>query len=226
METLVACPTSTATILACQKIAKSFKENVYELSRVRKEWDPAYASSLNIWIEDTIEKHYAENADVRDEEKYHQLHEIMVTGLQNLKLLRASVKVDFKDDKHFLKVFFEKTGYNDYFSDAKNGDHRSLLNFLRVFADNLDAETRKKIVLKGTVDSIFRKILNSAAEIEKFKDCFETLVNTTELNEYGQKEVFQIYVAIQDICRIATAYYHCDPIRRDQFNFYKVLMHL
>ena len=53
METLTICPTSTATILACQKIAKTFKENIYELSSVRKEWDPEYATSLNVWIEDT-----------------------------------------------------------------------------------------------------------------------------------------------------------------------------
>ena len=63
METITACPTSTVTILACQKIAKSFKENIYELSSVREEWDPEYATSLNIWIEDTIEKLYPDNVE-------------------------------------------------------------------------------------------------------------------------------------------------------------------
>ena len=70
METLIACPTSTVTILACQKIAKSFKENIYELSSIREDWDPEFATSLNIWIEDTIEKHYVENIDAWDEERY------------------------------------------------------------------------------------------------------------------------------------------------------------
>ena len=60
METLTICPTSTVTILACQKIAKAFKENIYELSSIRKEWEPAYATSLNIWIDDTLEKYYVE----------------------------------------------------------------------------------------------------------------------------------------------------------------------
>jgi hypothetical protein len=40
-----------------------------------------------------------------------------------LKGLRASMKVDFKNNKPFLKDTFQKLGYNDYFSDAKNGDH-------------------------------------------------------------------------------------------------------
>ncbi|MCA1759264.1 MAG: hypothetical protein LC658_05810, partial [Bacteroidales bacterium] len=58
METMIACPTSTVTILACQKIAKTFKENIYELSRIRKDWDPGYATSINVWVNDTIEKYY------------------------------------------------------------------------------------------------------------------------------------------------------------------------
>jgi len=70
METEVLCPTSTATILACQKIAKSFKENIYELSSIRKEWDPEFAVSLNVWIEDTIEKYYTNGLETIHEERY------------------------------------------------------------------------------------------------------------------------------------------------------------
>lgn len=226
METLTICPTSTATILACQKIAKSFKENIYELSSIREEWDPQYATSLNIWIDDTIDKYYIDNLDAWDEKKYKQWHEIMVAGLQGLKILRASVKVDFKEDKEFLKDFFEKTGYNEYFSDAKNGDHISMCRFLMKFSKNLDDETRRKIVSKGTVDSIFTKILNSAVEIKQFEECFEALESEAGINSYGQKEISEIYKTIQDICRIAIAYYQFDPIKRDQFNFYKTLVNL
>jgi len=158
METLTICPTSTATILACQKIAKTFKENIYELSSVRKEWDPEYATSLNVWIEDTIDKHYVQSLDSLHEERYRQWHEVMVSALQHLKVLRASMKIDFKNDKKFLNDFFEKTGYNEYFSDAKNGDHLSLYKFLKTFAANLEEPTRQKIVDKGTMDSLFDKI--------------------------------------------------------------------
>lgn len=226
METITACPTSTLTILACQKIARIFKENIYELSSIRKEWDPEFATSLNIWIDDTIEKHYADNLDVIDDNKYKEWHEIMVAGLQSLKILRASMKVDFKNDKNFLKDFFNKTGYTAYFSDAKNGDHLSMYKFLEKFAANLDAETRKKIVDKGSVDSLFEKILLSAEKIKAFKDCFEALEGDAALNTYGQKEVAGIYVTIRDICRIATAYYQFDPMKRSQFNFYKTLVNL
>jgi len=226
METLTICPTSTATILACQRIAKAFKENIYELSSIRTEWDPAYATSLNIWIDDTLEKYFVDNLDAWDEKKYREWHEVMVAGLQSLKVLRASVKVDFKGDKKFLKDFFERTGFNEYFSDAKNGDHLSMTKFLMQFSKNIDNATRKKIVSKGTPDSIFEKILKSAGDIKKFEECFEALQGDANINNYGQKEITEIYSSIQDICRIATAYYDFDPAKRDAFSFYKTLVNL
>ncbi len=226
METLTICPTSTATILACQKIAKAFKENIYELSALRNEWDPAYATSLNVWIEDIIEKHYSDSLSAIEDSRYRQWHEIMIAALQHLKVLRASMKVDFKDDKEFLKIFFKKVGYTEYFSDAKNGDHIKLYKFLKTFAENLDEETRQAIVAKGTVDSLFDKILMCANQINDFEDCFVALEGDANLNTYGKKEVAEIYNIIQDICRIAIAYYQFDPDSRCKFNYYKVLVNL
>lgn len=226
METLTICPTSTATIIACQKIAKSFKENIYELSRVRNEWDPEYATSLNIWIDDTIEKHYFDSMDALEDSRYRKWHEIMIAGLQHLKVLRASMKVDYKGDKQFLKSFFNKMGYTEYFSDAKNGDHISLYKFLKTFAENLDEETRQAIVAKGSMDSLFDKILMCANQANEYEDCFAALEGDANLNTYGKKEVAEIYSTIQDICRIAIAYYQFDPKMRCQFNYYKVLVNL
>lgn len=226
METMTACPTSTVTILACEKIAKIFKENIYELSRIRNDWDPGYATSLNVWINDTIEKYYLGNKESIDYSRFVEWHEIMIAGMQSLKVLRASIKVDFKNDKPFLKKFFEKQGYKEFFSEAKNGDHLSLHKFLTTFAQNLDDETRRKIIAKNTPESVIDRILDCAKQITKFTECFEALEGDANLNSYGQKEVKEIYDAVQDISRIAMAYYQFDPVKRDQFNFYKVLVNL
>lgn len=226
METLTVCPTSTATILACQKIARTFKENIFELSILRKDWDPEYATSLNIWIDDTIEKYYSDSLDSLEDEHYRHWHEIMVEGLQHLKVLRASIKVDFRNDKEFMKQFFESTGYMEYFSDAKNGDHFSLYKLLKVFAKNLKPEFRRRIVEKGTVDSLFEKILICANRVDECEDCFLALESEADLNKYGRQEVSAIFLVIQDICRIAIAYYQFDPDKRCKFNYYKVLVNL
>ncbi len=226
MQTSTLCSTSTATILACQNIARSFKENIYELSRVRKEWDPEYATSLKVWIEDTIEKHYGESIDDFKEYGNNEWQEVMVAALQCLKVLRASIKVDFKNDKEFQKQFFKTHGYSDYFSDAKNGDHLSLYKFLMMFSENITEETKQKILSKGSAENIFEKIESYTNQIKEYKDSFEALETENELNSYGQKEVEEIYSTIKDICRIAIAYYQFDPIKRDNFNFYKVLRNL
>ncbi len=172
METMTACPTSTVTILACEKIAKTFKENIYELSRIRNDWDPGYATSINVWVNDTIDKYYLGNKESIDYSRFVEWHDIMIAGMQGLKVLRASIKVDFKHDKPFLKNFFEKHGYTEFFSDAKNGDHLSLHKFLTTFANNLDEETRKKIISKNTPDTVIVKILNCAKQITKFTKKF------------------------------------------------------
>ena len=226
METATACPTSTATILACQKIAKAFKENIYELSSIRNEWDPEYATSLYEWINGTIEEFYSGNLDSIDDQRYRDWHEVMVAGLQSLKVLRASMKVDFKNNKGFLRETFQKLGYSDYYSDAKNGDHLSLYNLLKTFERNLDNETKRLICEKGVPESLFKKIAATARQIDEYKCCFEILENENELTSYGLKEVARIYEVVQDICRITAAYYQFDPARRDEFNFYKVMVNL
>lgn len=226
METATACPTSTATILACQKIAKTFKENIYELSSIRKGWDPEYARSLYAWINETIANFYSENLDIIHHQTYLDWHEVMVAGLQSLKVLRAQLKVDFRNDKEFLSDMFKRLGYSDFFSEAKNGDHLSLYNLLKTFEANMDEETQRMIVDKGVPETLFNKIFESAKQIENFKGCFVTLETENELNKRGMKEINGIYKEIQDICRIAVAYYQFDPVRRDEFNFYKVMVNL
>jgi hypothetical protein len=226
METMTICPTSYETILACRRIARAFRENIFELSSIRKDWDSQFANSLQIWIDDVFERDYAGYDDELDQEKFENWHEIMIAGLQNLKILRACVKVDFKNDKAFQKEFFTVLGYNEYYTLAKSGDHRSLYRFLTQFSENLSDEIRRKVTSKKTRDSLFVKILDFASQIQKFKHCFEVLESDAVLNVYEQKEVNQIYETIKDICTIAAAYYDFDPEKRNQFSFYKVVVNV
>jgi hypothetical protein len=226
MESNSICPTSTATILACKSIAQSFKENIYELARIRNEWDPEYATSLKVWIEDTIDKYYSNSTWMLSEPKYKTWHELMIGALKCLGILRASLKVDFRNDRTFLKEFFEKHGYNEFFSEAKNGDYLSTYNLLKNFAGNINDKTRKKIELKGIEKSIIDRILEYADQLNNYKDCFEVMKSNDGINTYGEKEIEEIYKTVKDICRISVAYYQYEPAIRDKFNFYRVLRNL
>src|SRR5690606_6812994 len=175
METSVACPTSIATIPACQKIAKSFKENIYELSSIRNGWDPDYTTTLNERISDSIDNFYSENLAVIEDKTYHDWHEVMVGGLQSLKVVRASLKVDFKHDEESLQKILRKLGYSDFFSEAMNGDHLRLYNLLKTFTRHLDEKTLRLIVNKGVPETVINKIYESAHQIDDYKNCFITL---------------------------------------------------
>ncbi|MFV0267052.1 MAG: hypothetical protein ACK5HT_07945 [Draconibacterium sp.] len=102
----------------------------------------------------------------------------------------------------------------------------SLYKFLETFAGNLDEDARQRITDKGTMDSLFDKILVCAGRVDECEDCFKALESDAELNKYGRMEVSSIYSVIQDICRIAIAYYQFDPDKRCKFTYYKVLVNL
>jgi len=226
MEHKHICPTSVATILSCERIARSFKENIFELSRVRNDWDPEFAISLNVWIKDTIDKYYHNPRELLKNEKYHDWHEIMVASLRCFSILRASIKVDFKNDKDFQKDVFQKLGYNDFFSDVKEGDQESVYNLLLTFKENLTPDVRNKFADKVNYSEIFKRILEHAGQIDPYASCFNQLVTPGDIDKYGKREVEEIYDTIKDICRITTAYYQFEPEKRDEFNFYKVIRNL
>jgi hypothetical protein len=226
MEHKSVCPTSVATILACQRIARSFRENIFELSGIRNEWDPELAISLNVWIRDTIEKHYNNPEELIKSEKYQNWHEIMVASLRCFSILKASINVDFKENKKFQEVVFQMLGYKDYFSQAMEGDQKSVYSMLKTFRENLTAELRHKFAEKVNYSGIFTRILDYAGKIAPFESCFGQLESPVEMDKYGRKEVEEIYDTVKDICLIAGAYYQFEPEKQDQFNFYKVIRNL
>jgi hypothetical protein len=53
------------------------------------------------------------------------------------------------------------------------------------------------------------------------------LINaSTLLSDEGKKVINIIFSEIKDICRVATAYYLFDPVKRDQFCFFRVMIGL
>ena len=141
----------------------------------------------------------------------------MASGLQSLKVLRATLKVDFKQDKKFLKTTLKKLGFSEYFEDAKSGDYLSFYKLLLAFSENLDTETRRKITEKGTPDFLFEKILVAAEKIEEYKCCLESLVEESELQSKPGR-VAGIYQTIQDICASPEPIFNL-TVKRDKFNF-------
>jgi hypothetical protein len=220
------CLTSAATLLACRTISQSFAENIFELAHLRSGWNYQYAESLKKSVIKILEDHFSDDKNQLHPEKINAWREMMVSALTDLAIIRASVKVDFKGDKAFLKEFFEKVGYTQYFSDAKNGDHVSMYHFITVFAENLTDEFLEKITSGGLDRNVVVRMVVNAKSLDNFKECFEVITDPNLVDDEGRRLLEQVYEEIQDICRIATAYYYFDPAKRESFNFFKALRNI
>ena len=220
------CLANTATLLACRSIAQVFSENIYELAHLRKGWNLDYAHALKKRITELYDQHFAGLKEQLHPEKLDAWRELMIAALTDLAIIRASVKVDFKGDKDFLKDFFNQMGYSQYFSDAKNGNHVSMYNFIYAFASQLTPEIAGKITARGLDSHVVARITEYALSLADFKECFEVIEDPARVDDEGRKLLEEVYQEIQDICRIATAYYYFDPLKREAFNFFKALRNI
>lgn len=217
---------SAATLLACRSIAQAFAENIYELAHLRRNWSVGYADALKKEVTSILEKHFSDEIKHLRPEKINEWRELLISSLTDLAIIRACVKVDFKDDKAFQKDFFQTTGYTQYFSDAKNGDHVSMYHFIKAFAGSITPDTIAKITEQGLNVNVVSRVIETAKSLDAFWQCFEIITDPELVDSVGQKKLEDLYHQIQDICRIATAYYYFDPLKRESFNFFKALRNI
>ncbi len=226
MQSKNQCLASAATLLACRSIANAFAENIYELAHLRRNWSVGYADSLKIDVASIHEKHFSDEIKHLHPDKINKWRELMISSLTDLAIIRASVKVDFKNDKEFQKDFFQMTGYKQYFSDAKNGDHVSIYHFIKAFAGNITPDTIAKITEHALDVNVIKRVIETAHSLDAFRQCFEIITDPELVDSEGQKKLEDLYHQIKDICRIATAYYYFDPVKRESFNFFKALRNI
>jgi hypothetical protein len=226
MNVISTCLTGTATILTCRKIAQSFSENSYELSSVRRNWSPEYAANLKERIDRIMTQYFTPESLMDHLDKHGKFYELMIASLKDVSVFRAELKVDFRHDKAFLNETFESLGYVDYFSEAKNGDHFSLYKMMSTFKRNMTPEMQQIILARGISKNLLNRLTGYKDELVELKNCFDISNGANQLNAEMKREINAIYSEVKDICRIVNAYYEFDPIQRDKFKFYHVMINL
>ncbi|MDP2338678.1 MAG: hypothetical protein Q8N05_19960 [Bacteroidota bacterium] len=226
MNVISTCLTGTATILTCRKIAQSFSENIYELSSIRHNWTPDYAGSLKQRIENIMHQYFTEESLTDHLQKHGKFYDLMVAALKDISVFKAEMKVDFNHEKEFQNNTFDKLGYLDYYSDAKNGDHFSLYKMMATFRRNMTPELQEIILSGGIDENLLNRLLTYKEKLAELKNCFDISSGRDQLSAELKKEINAIYSEVKDICRIVNAYYSFDPVQRDKYNFYKVMINL
>ncbi|MGE4586339.1 MAG: hypothetical protein AB7D05_03265 [Mangrovibacterium sp.] len=223
METKKICSMANATILASQKIVQSFNENIFELSRIRTDWTPAYARQLRERIASAKVAFLPHETCCKHVGKQQHIHELMISSLKSISLLRELIKVEFRDEPRFQKQVFEELGYNDLYSEAKNGDYRSLFYLVETFHRNMSPSIREKLISRTIPISLVDRVIAFYPEMKDFKDCFDLINGSMNLPQEGKDELNRIFAEIKDICRVVSTHYLLDPIKRDQFCLFRVM---
>lgn len=159
-------------------------------------------------------------------DKHGQFYELMIAALKDISVFRAELKVDFSHDKEFLKETFENLGFVDYFSDAKNGDHFSLYKLMATFKRNMTPELQQVITARGIDKNLLNRLLSYKERLAELKNCFDISHGNDQLGADLKREINAIYSEVKEICRIVNAYYEFDPMQRDRFKFYHVMINL
>lgn len=222
METKKTCSTVETTLMACQKIAQSFNENIFELAHIRTDWTQAYAEELKARIK-SLQNSYFLTESSKETEKHKRGHTLLIMSLKDISLLRALIRVEFKDEPKFIKKAFEELGYNDLFSEAKNGDYNSLYRLVKRFSTNLTPDIREKLISKTIPIAMIDRIVEYFMEMKENEACFELIHDNKHLSAEAKQKINEIYSEIKDICRIASAYYMLNSEKRDLFCFFRVL---
>lgn len=223
METQKNCSLANATFLASQKIAQSFKENIFELSHIRTDWTPEYAEQLEVRIKSARIHYLPPDAPCKHPRKQQYIHDLMISSLINISVLRELIKVEFRDDPTFQKRAFEDLGYNDLYSEAKNGDYRSLFYLTKTFYENMTPAIREKLISRTIPISLIDRVAIYYDEMKNYVMCFDLINGSKNLNEEGKNMLGEIFSEIKDICRVVSTYYMLDPVERDQFSFFRVM---
>ncbi len=226
METQKNCSLANATILACQKIAQSFSENIFELAHLRTDWTPDYARKLRERIKSTKAKYLPDEIECQHPKKQQHIHDLMTSSLINISVMRELIKVEFRDDPMFQKLVFEELGYNDLFSESKNGDYRSLYSLTKAFHENLTPDIRKKLISRTIPIPLIDRVYGYYPQLKEYSACFDLIHGFRKLKEEGKEEIGKIFAEIKDICRVVSTYYLLNPVKRDQFSFFRVMHNL
>ena len=216
------CSTADTTLLACLKIAQSFSENIFELAHIRTDWTQEYANDLKARIKSVQINHLQAEFCVETAE-HKRAHLLMLTSLKDFNLLRALIRIEFKNEPKFVKMVYDELGFTDLFSDAINGDYHSLYLLIERFYTNMTPQIREKLISKTIPISMIDRALVYYNQIQPYRSCFDMEFENKGITDEGKGKIKEIYSEIKDICRIATAYYMLDPSKRDQFCFFRVL---
>jgi hypothetical protein len=211
-------------LMASKSISESFKKHLPELSVTRTNWTVEYANGLIAKIDVAIDTQLGIDPKKDLREASDIVYSLQVPAKRDLSFFKTQVNDDFKNDKTKRDEILKVLGFTKSLKDVGKGNHQALILLLYTFKTNMTDALKQEITAKGMNVTLINNIVGYA---DSFKTANVTQENFKETTKIITKELADsfnvIYNEIIGLCKIVSSYYRNEPLKKEQFNFSKVI---
>lgn len=208
-------------LLASKTIVETLKSNISDLSVARSTWTEEYANQLATKIDEAIENYLGLDKKKELRDTTAALSSIQEPAMRDLSFIKTQIEVDFEEDADEI---IKTLGFDKNLRAVQNRDQEALIELLYSFKKGLNQKLKDSLIEKGTNPELIDRITAYADQMKQTNISQETLKETTkELSDEALQEFNDIYDQVIGICKIASAYYQFDTLKKDQFTFTKVV---
>ena len=214
-------------LMASKTIAESFRTNIGELSATRTTWTEQYADELVGRIDAVISGSLGIDAKKDLRNATATLASIEIPAKRDVAYFKLQVAEDFKKDPARRDEILNTLGFASYFRKGIIPNQSALTQLLYDFKTNMTDTLRTEITGKGMNPILINNILGYTDNYIQVNTLQENLKGSTKNITNEVIDTFnEIYNEIIAICKIASAYYRYETVKKEQFSFTKTLANM
>ena len=214
-------------LLASKTIAESFRANISELSAISTIWTEEYALDLIARIDNAIATSLGTDArkDLRGATA--ALLAIQTPAKRDLAFVRLTISEEFKQNPARRDEILNTLCFTFFLHKGAKANQEELVQLLYTFKTNLTDPLRQEIIATGINPLLLDNILGYAETYRQANVMQESLKGSTKDITSDVIATFNaIYHEIIGICKTVAKYYTYEPLKKERFNFAKVLANM
>lgn len=211
-------------LLASKTIVISFEENLEDLSMVRGTWTQEFATELKSKIDYGMEELLGLDTKKELRDATSMLHTLQEPAVRKLSFFKKQVEVDFDSE---APEIIKSLGFPKNMEKIHNGNQESLIQLLFAYKKGMTPELKQRIIERGTAPQLIDRIIGFANSVTDANVAQESLKGISKETTADMVVAFnEIYEEVIGICKIASAYFQFDALKKDLFTFSKVLANM
>jgi hypothetical protein len=214
-------------LLASKTIAESFRANISELSAIRSTWTEQYALDLIARIDAAIANTLGTDSrkDLRGATA--ALFSIQIPAKRDLAFIKLTIAEEFKQNPARRDEILNTLGFSLFLSKGAKANQEELVQLLVTFSTNMTGTLRQELVSAGVSGTMIDNILGYAVTYRQANAMQESLkITSKDITDEVKNTFNQIYHEIIGICKSGSKYYVFEPLKRERFNFAKILANM